>query len=325
MHWALRKVLGDTVRQKGSYVGPDRLRFDFAHLEAMKPDEVEAVERLVNERITEAANVLWTERAYSEVKGDPTVLQFFGDKYGETVRVVDIGGYSKELCGGTHVRNTKDIGTFRLLSESAIAAGVRRIEAVTGEALREHILQEFAKQDQRLTELKQKYHLTVSLIGIDSRSALDDLWNIKLERQQQLAGIEADLREKEKEAGKQKQADLQRKAAADVPLWIAEAAEINGTKAIVKNLGEIDAAFLQLAASELKKSFKGVAVLAGSSGGKAALLALVTEGKANAGQIIKEIAPIVGGKGGGKPDLAQGGGTDASKLDEALAKAATLI
>ena len=130
LHWALRNVLGTGVRQKGSYVGPDRLRFDFAHLQAMTPEEVAQVERQVNEKVLADVPVKWEEREFAKVKDDPTVLQFFGDKYGATVRVVDIGGFSKELCGGTHVRSCGKIGAVRVVGESAIAAGVRRIEGL---------------------------------------------------------------------------------------------------------------------------------------------------------------------------------------------------
>ena len=135
MNWALRKVLGNTITQKGSYVGPDRLRFDFSHGTHMTPGEIGEVEKLVNEKIEADVPVKWEERPYAQVKGDPTILQFFGDKYGETVRVVSIGDFSRELCGGTHVRNSAKVGYFKILHESAIAAGIRRIEAVSLDAL----------------------------------------------------------------------------------------------------------------------------------------------------------------------------------------------
>ena len=136
MNWALRKVLGNTITQKGSYVGPDRLRFDFSHGAAMTPDEIAEVEKLVNEKIAADVPVKWEERPYAEVKGDPCILQFFGDKYGDVVRVVSIGDFSKELCGGTHVRHSAQVGYFKILHEAAIAAGIRRIEAASGDALR---------------------------------------------------------------------------------------------------------------------------------------------------------------------------------------------
>ena len=144
----MRKVLGTTVSQKGSYVGPDRLRFDFSHGAHMTPDEIAEVERLVNEKIDANVPVSWDERPYAQVKGDPSILQFFGDKYGDIVRVVSIGDFSKELCGGTHVRHSAQVGYFKILHESAIAAGIRRIEAVSGEALRAHLEELLQKQDE---------------------------------------------------------------------------------------------------------------------------------------------------------------------------------
>jgi len=142
LHWALREVLGDTVAQKGSFVGPDKMTFDFSS-GALTPGQVAEVERLVNERVLENAPVSWREMPYAEVKGRSGILQFFGDKYGDVVRVVQIGGtpgsldgYSMELCGGTHVRGTGEIGAFRIVSEAAVAAGVRRIEALAGHEAR---------------------------------------------------------------------------------------------------------------------------------------------------------------------------------------------
>jgi alanyl-tRNA synthetase/REP element-mobilizing transposase RayT len=323
LHWALREVLGSTVGQKGSYVGPDRLRFDFSHPEAVKPEELQKVEELVNERITQASKVEWTERPYAEVKNDASIIQFFGDKYGEIVRVVNIGGFSKELCGGTHVRNTQDIGVFRLISEGAIAAGVRRIEAVCGPAIHNYLESAFAKQQEELTQLLQKSGRQLSLKTVAADPAIS--WAHFLSNQSAISNQKSEILQFEKEQAKNKSAEFQKQASALTPDWINKATEVNGTKLILENLGEIDPAFLQLAASELKKSFQGVAVLGGSNADKVFLLALVTEGKANAGHIIKEIAPIVGGKGGGKPDLAQGGGIDPSKIDEALTKAKALI
>ena len=147
LNWALRKVLGNTITQKGSYVGPDRLRFDFSHGAALTPEELAEVEKLVNEKINADVPVKWVERPYAEVKGDPSILQFFGDKYGEIVRVVSIGDFSKELCGGTHVRNSAKVGHFRIISEGAIAAGIRRIEAASGAGLIEHVREHLPKQD----------------------------------------------------------------------------------------------------------------------------------------------------------------------------------
>jgi len=320
MHWALHQVLGNTVGQKGSYVGPDRLRFDFSHLEALKPEELRQVEDLVNEKIKTAAPVQWTERPYADVKNDASIMQFFGDKYGDIVRVVDIGGFSKELCGGTHVRNTHDIGTFRIMSEGAIAAGVRRIEALCGESINRHLEQVLTRQQEELAQLHQKSERKLTLKGVVTNP--ETSWNNFLSNQNEINVLKAEILLWEKEQVKIKQVELQNCAAALVPSLISEAQD---TSVLIKNLGEVDPQLLQLVASELKKQWKGVAVLGGTNQGKAVLLALVTEGKANAGHIIKQIAPLVGGKGGGKPDLAQGGGPDGAHLDQALLKVPQII
>ena len=319
LHWALREVLGSTVGQKGSYVGPDRLRFDFSHLEAMKPDEIAKVEALVNEKIAANVPVKWEERPYAEVKGDSSIMQFFGDKYGETVRVVDIGGFSKELCAGTHVKETGKIGVFRIVSEGAIAAGVRRIEALCGPAINAHLETVFAKQQEEAKSLAVKLGSKVALRDLSSNPL--ESWAAFQANESQISNLKSQIAEAEKASAKAKQAELQKLASTLAPTLLAEA---SGNR-IFKNLGEADPALLQLLAGELKRSFQGVAVLACSQPGKATLLALVTDGSANAGQIIKEIAPVVGGKGGGKPDLAQGGGTNPEALPAALEAAKVFL
>jgi alanyl-tRNA synthetase len=324
MHWALRKVLGTTVRQKGSYVGPDRLRFDFTHIEAVKPEQLREIEQLVNDHITSALPVKWEERAYSDVKGDESVLQFFGDKYGETVRVVDIGGFSKELCGGTHVTNTADIGVFRILSEGAIAAGIRRIEAVSGEALRAWLGAELDKQEMKHRELIEKSHGITPLPVADLNGDLNKVWHDKQARADVLVKMENDLREHEKELAKKKQAGLQTLAAELAPGFKERVVEVDGANILVANMGEAENDLLQLIAAELKKNWSGAVFLGSASGGRVILLASVSPEltkRIQAGKWIQFTAPLVGGKGGGKPELAQGGGSDPSKLDEALAAA----
>ncbi|MDR0533262.1 MAG: alanine--tRNA ligase [Verrucomicrobiales bacterium] len=329
LHWALREVLGTMVRQKGSYVGPDRLRFDFAHIEAMKPQEIRTVEAMVNEKIIANDKVSWQERPYSEVKGDASIMQFFGDKYGETVRVVDIGGYSKELCAGTHVNQTGQIGSFRIIHEGAIAAGIRRIEALSGKALCSWLAPQIEKQQALFLDLSNRKP-DIPKLPAYTGDVFDAeaLWQSYVTRKELLEKIETELREWEKEQAKQKQVELQRTLTANVPVWITGAQSVNNIPFITRNLGEVESAILPLAVGELKKHWQGVAVLACHANGKVGIIASISPEftkQIQAGKIIQQIAPLVGGKGGGKPDLAQGGGTQAGKIDEALAAAKKLL
>ena len=309
LHWALHEVVSRDASQKGSFVGPDKLTFDF-NSAALTSQQVADIEKLVNERILENAVVSWTEVPYAGVKSRKDVMQFFGDKYGDTVRVVQIGGgagelngYSMELCGGTHTRATGEIGLFRIVGESAIAAGVRRIEAVAG-------LEAYRKATDEVQLIK--------LLAGKVNSPVHEL-----EKKIEL------LLEHQKAVEKQLKSAQQREASNAASLLLEEIKTINGIPAIIHNLGAVDGDFLQSVADALKQSFKGVIVLGGGSeAGSVALVAAVTPDfawKFQAGKIIQQIAPIVGGKGGGKPDYARGGGKDASKLDEALAKVKTLL
>jgi len=253
--------------------------------------------------------VSWTEVKHDQVKDRKDVMQFFGDKYGEVVRVVQIGGkpaaldgYSMELCGGTHTRATGEIGLFRIVGESAIAAGVRRIEAVAG-------LEAYELANAQL-------HLIRSLAG-KLNSPVHEL-----EKKVDL------LLAHQKELEKSLKSAQQREAAASAKELVTKATPLNGIPAIIANLGANDGEALQAIADSLKTQFKGVIVLGGAANGAVALIASVSAdftAKVQAGKIIQQIAPIVGGKGGGKPDNARGGGKDASKLDEALAKAKSLL
>ena len=300
LHWALHEVVSKEATQKGSFVGPDKLTFDF-NSAALTPAQVRDIERLVNERIVENAAVQWNEVPYAQVKGDASIMQFFGDKYGDIVRVVDIGGYSKELCAGTHTRATGEIGLFRINAEAAIAAGVRRIEAVAG----------LTAYDLATADM-QRLHTLATQLG----TPLPEL-------EKRIEGMLAQHKELEK-ALKSAQ---QREAAGRAKDLIANAETINGIPAIIANLGALDADAAVALAEALKGSFPGVVVL-GAGGAAVALIASVGkehQAKVQAGKIIQTIAPIVGGKGGGKPDFARGGGKDASKLDEALAKAKALL
>jgi alanyl-tRNA synthetase len=308
LHWALHEVASKEASQKGSFVGPDKLTFDF-NSAPLTPAQVADIEKLVNERILENAGVSWTEVAHADVKNRKDVMQFFGDKYGDTVRVVQIGGgagkldgYSMELCGGTHTRATGEIGLFRIVSEAAVAAGVRRIEAVAG-------LTAYGVANEQLQLIRSIAGKINSPVG-------------ELEKK-----VEA-LLAHQKELERQLKAANQKEAANAASALVALSQVINGTQAIINNLGRVDGDVLQHIVDALKSQFKGVVVLGGAANGAVTLIASVSAdftAKIQAGKIIQQIAPIVGGKGGGKPDNARGGGKDASKLDEALAKAKSLL
>jgi alanyl-tRNA synthetase len=308
LHWALHEVVSKEASQKGSFVGPEKLTFDF-NSPALTPQQVVDVEKLVNERIVENAGVSWKEFPYAEVKNRKDVMQFFGDKYGDSVRIVQVGGtpgaldgYSMELCGGTHTRATGEIGLFRIVGENAIAAGVRRIEAVAGltaydavKADRELIKSVAGKVNSPVHELEKKIE---SLLAHQK----------ELERQVKIA--------------------MERNASNAASELLERIQTVNGIPLITHNLGDADGDFLQAIADSLKGRFKGIVVLGGASNGAVALVVSVSPdftSKAQAGKIIQAIAPVVGGKGGGKPDNARGGGKDATKLEEALAKVKTLI
>ncbi|MGA9580219.1 MAG: alanine--tRNA ligase [Terrimicrobiaceae bacterium] len=308
LHWALHEIVSKNATQKGSYVGPDKLTFDFNH-QALTPEQIRDVEKLVNERIIENAPVSWTEMTYSEVRGRDDIMQFFGDKYGDVVRVVQVGGqpgalngYSMELCAGTHTRATGEIGLFRILAESAIAAGVRRIEAVAG--LRSY--ETASSESDRLRDLAARLNSPVAEI------------------EKKLDAVLARQRELEKTL---KAVNL-REATGRAQELLAKTEVVSGVPAIIANLGHADGDTLQAVADALKGQFQGVIVLCGLTDAGVALVAAVTSdftSRMPAGKIIQEIAPIVGGKGGGRPENARGAGKDGSRIDEALARAKTLL
>ena len=308
LHWALHKAVSAEIAQKGSFVGPDKLTFDF-NSGPLTPEQVREVERLVNERIVENAPVRWREVPYADIRAQAGVMQFFGDKYGDVVRVVQIGGeadafdgYSMELCGGTHVRASGEIGLFRIVSEAAVAAGVRRIEAVAGLAAYDQA----RETSDRLTELAAKLNAPLG----------------ELERK-----LDALLSE-QKELHKQLKAVQHREAAQTAHSLLGQAEPLAGTPAILANLGEADGDTLQAVADALKGKFQGVAVLAGAAEGRVALAASVSPEFVKtfqAGKLIQALVPIVGGKGGGRPDFARGAGKEPGQIDAALAKARTLL
>jgi len=328
LNWALRKVLGNTVTQKGSYVGPDRLRFDFSHGAALTPAELAEVEKLVNEKIEADVPVKWEERPYTEVKGDSSILQFFGDKYGDTVRVVSIGDFSRELCGGTHVRQSGKVGYFKILHEAAIAAGVRRIEAASGPALIEHVREELRKQDETHSLLLQRKLDLTALQTFSGDETPTAYWKHWEAREVALHQAQAVILQHEKDEAKRQEAGFQKRATIDAPELIASARTIKDVPFIVHQVTDATAAYLPVLADALKTRWQGVAVLAAVDQGKVALLCAVAPDytkKIQAGKIIQAMAPLVGGKGGGRPELAQGGGMNPEGVAAALAKAEELV
>ncbi len=303
LHWALHEVVSKDATQKGSYVGPEKLTFDF-NSAALSPQQVADIERLVNERILENAPITWQEVKYNHIKERADIMQAFGEKYGDWVRVVQIGGkatgldgYSMELCGGTHVRGTGEIGLFRIASEAATGAGIRRIEAVAGLSAYEHAIGDSAR---------------LKAIAAKLGSPLPDL-----EKKLDLLVEHAKSLEKTLKAAQQREASGRAK----------ELLATASNNAIIANLGDVDADYGMAVSDALKSLFHGVVVLGTSGGGNVALIATVSpdfQSKAQAGKIIGAIAPIVGGKGGGKPDFARGGGKDVAKLGAALAEAVKL-
>ncbi|MEI6071979.1 MAG: alanine--tRNA ligase-related protein [Verrucomicrobiae bacterium] len=308
LHWALHEVVSHEATQKGSFVGPDKLTFDF-NSSALTPAQVRDIERLVNGRIVENAGVSWVEMPYADVRGHAGIMQFFGDKYGESVRVVQIGGtagsldgYSMELCAGTHARATGEIGLFRILGEAAIAAGVRRIEAVAG-------LEASAQAE------RDAGRLVAIAAQLNSPAA-------EIEKK-----IET-LLAHHKELEKSLKAARAREAAARAKDLAGRAETIAGIPFLAVDLGAVDGDFLQSVADALKGNFSGVCLLAGTANNTVALVASVSPeftSRVQAGKLIQAAAPIVGGKGGGKPDAARGGGKDPSKLADALAQARALL
>ncbi|WP_164283758.1 alanine--tRNA ligase [Stenotrophomonas maltophilia] len=296
LHAALREVLGTHVQQKGSLVAPDRLRFDFSHFQPISAEELAVIERKVNQQVR-ANNAAEVHTMGMQEALDFGAMALFGEKYGEHVRVLKMGDYSTELCGGTHVNRTGDIGLFKITSEGGVSAGVRRIEAVTGQGALDYVDAEEA----RLAEAAE-------LLG---GSAADVVEKIRAlgQRQKQL--------ERELEAVKAKVAAG---ATADLS---GQAVEVAGVKVLAARLEGFDAKALRDAMDRLKQQLgDAVIVLAGAQDGKAALVAGVNGsamGKVKAGELLSHIAGQIGGKGGGRPDLAQGGGEDGPALATALA------
>jgi alanyl-tRNA synthetase len=297
LHSTLREDLGAHVRQAGSLVAPDRLRFDFSHTGTIPPEKLEEIETKVNERIRSDAEVRIEESSYDEAlrKG---ALAFFGDKYGDRVRVVSIGDFSTELCGGTHVGRSGEIGIFKLQSEGGIAAGVRRIEAVTGHGA---------------LELIHRYEQSLKEIGDLLKGGIDDTVEKVKRLLQQQRDLEKEIERLRGQLGKNQIPDLLR-----------QQQKVNGTNVLIARVDGMDTRQLRETVDQLKdKMGTGFIFLASAGDTTVALVSSVTSDLArryHAGNIIKEVAPVVGGGGGGRPDFAQAGGKNPDKIDEALKK-----
>jgi alanyl-tRNA synthetase len=296
MHEALREVLGDHVGQKGSLNNDKYLRFDFSHSEAMKPQQIREVEDIVNAQIRRNLLIQTDIMDLEEAKARGA-MALFGEKYDQRVRVVSMGEYSVELCGGTHAARTGDIGLFRIQSESGTAAGIRRIEALTGEAA---IAQLHAQSDQ-LADIAQVVKANSSNLSEKVRGLVDNVRALEKELQQ--------LRDQQ--------------AAQESASLSSSAIEIRGAKLLVSELSNTEPKMLRTIMDDLKNQLgSAVIVLATVAEGKVSLIAGVTKDltdRVKAGELISALAVQVGGKGGGRPDMAQAGGTNPQALAGALA------
>ena len=292
---ALKELLGDHIKQAGSQVTPDRLRFDFTHFSQLTAEEKEAVERRVNEKIRE--NIIAETAVLDRDQAiDQGATALFGEKYGESVRVVSLGEYSKELCGGTHVNATGDIGSFQIISEGGIAAGVRRIEAVTGRAAFER-MQATAGRERDMCDILNAKPDTIL-------ERLENVMSSYKRLEKQVADLSTQL------------------ASSDLGDLLAAARDIDGVKVIASVIPLDSPKTLREVGDKVRDEMgTGVAVLGGEINSKAALLAIVSKDltkRIKAGELINRVAAIVGGKGGGRPDMAQAGGAMPDKMNEAI-------
>ena len=302
LHEALREVLGNHVKQAGSQVGSDRLRFDFSHFSAMTDGEIRRVEAIVNEKVRENLSVETRVMSPDEaVKEGATAL--FGEKYGDLVRVVSVGEFSKELCGGTHTGRSGDIGIFKIISEGGVAAGVRRIEAVTGEAAYKNLL-----------SIEDYLQEAASILKTRPESLVDRLSKL-LQREKELEKTVSSLKMK--------------LAGGETDDLISNVREVKGVKVLSVKIEISDPKEMKEMADRLKEKIgSGIIVLGSSDGTKSTLVVAVTGDLTksyHAGNLVKELAKVVGGSGGGRPDMAQAGGPDVSRLDEALNKVFEII
>ena len=301
---ALRDTLGEHVHQAGQQVDPARLRFDFSHFNAMTPEELAAVEKAVNEKILEALPVTISEMGVDEAKA-LGAMALFGEKYGSTVRVVDVSGYSMELCGGTHVDNTAKIGLFKIVSESSVASGIRRIEAVTGAG----VLALLNQANALIGRLSALFKVTAPTELLAKTESVQHELKAK---ERELAAINAEM------------ADMQLKILDETSIWVG------GVRVVSATFNAIKPDTLRAMGDKIKeKAPKMVAVIASIADGKGTMLAVcgkeAIEKGAHAGNIIREIAALAGGKGGGRPDSAMAGVPEIFRIDEALAQLPSVV
>ena len=300
---ALREVLGTHVEQSGSLVTAEKLRFDFTHFSAVTPEELKDVEDKVNDAILRAMEVDISEKSIDEAKA-MGAMALFGEKYGDVVRVVKMGDYSTELCGGCHVGNTSHVGLFKILSEGGVASGIRRIEAVTGTS----VLEMLRNAENEIAVICDILKTTPSAVVSKAEGYVETVKGL----QKEIEGLKSKL------------------AGGSIDDIIKNAVEISGTKLIAARLDEFDMAGLMTVSDKIKdKVSDGVAVLATAKDGKINFVVMATKDAvakgANAGAIIKQVAQIAGGNGGGKPDMAKAGGKDISKVDEAVKAAEEIV
>jgi alanyl-tRNA synthetase len=304
LHAALRKTLGTHVKQAGSLVAPDRLRFDFTHYAALDEQDLLDIEDLVNEHVLENEEVR-TQVMDLDSAVNSGAMALFGEKYGDDVRVVSIedGSFSKELCGGTHVRRTGDIGLFKLVSEGSVAAGTRRIEALTGEG----VLESLRRQSQTLAQLGEV---------------------LRVKPEELLQSVEK-LTESEKKLRKQLESQQLKRAAASAGDILEQVREVKGVRVVSSRVEVTDRAAMRQMVDNLRTRLEsGVIVLGSASDGKVSLVAAVSKDLTNrldAGKIVKAAAAIVEGSGGGRKDLAEAGGKNPEKLEESLRAVPSIV
>ncbi|HEY4687565.1 MAG TPA: DHHA1 domain-containing protein, partial [Candidatus Subteraquimicrobiales bacterium] len=303
LHWALRKVLGSHVRQGGSLVAPNRLRFDFTHFQALSPEEIEKIERLVNEKIAQNYPVRTYQTSLDFAK-ESGALAFFGEKYGDVVRILEIGDFSKELCGGTHVGRTSEINMVKIISEASIGANLRRIEAISSVRAWDY----FNREDRALKG-------AASILGVKKDEVVKGASNLL-----------SSLKEKEKQI-ENLQLVLRKEKVREI---LASARQINNVRVVMEEVGAQNMEYLRALVDSLKEKLgRGIIILAATSKGKALLVAAVTPNLIrdgfNAEKILDSIAPVIGGGGGGRADLAQAGGKKPEKLPQAFEKALSYI